>query len=163
MKSNEQGRKRENLRRKNIHPPGERRIRRERAGPAQSHSKPPSSDTEVKHSCQHSAHHHEGPVARPILCERTGPSKKHLCIQTIYHPGHSEDPGAQCREHATEAAFEEVTGELEDLLADFYGGVPIEFERVGHARGPLTLHMTVVGDGEWSLEELVSGARSTVG
>ena len=64
---------------------------------------------------------------------------------------------------ATEAAFEEVTGELEDLLADFYGGVPIEFERVGHARGPLTLHMTVVGDGEWSLEELVSGARSTVG
>ena len=64
---------------------------------------------------------------------------------------------------ATEAAFEEVTGELEDLLADFYGGVPIEFARVGHARGPLTLHMTVVGDGEWSLEELVSGARSTVG
>ncbi len=64
---------------------------------------------------------------------------------------------------ATEAAFEEITGELEDLLADFYGGVPIEFERVGHARGPLTLHMTVVGDGEWSLEELVSGARSTVG
>ena len=64
---------------------------------------------------------------------------------------------------ATEAAFEEVTGELEDLLADFYGRVPIEFERVGHARGPLTLHMTVVGDGEWSLEELVSGARSTVG
>ena len=64
---------------------------------------------------------------------------------------------------ATEAAFKEVTGELEDLLADFYGGVPIEFERVGHARGPLMLHMTVVGDGEWSLEELVSGARSTVG
>ena len=64
---------------------------------------------------------------------------------------------------ATEAAFKEVAGELEDLLADFYGGVPIEFERVGHARGPLMLHMTVVGDGEWSLEELVSGARSTVG
>jgi hypothetical protein len=61
---------------------------------------------------------------------------------------------------ATEAAFEEVTPELENVLASFYGGVPIEFERVGHARGPLTLHMRVVGDGEWSLEELVSGARS---
>ena len=64
---------------------------------------------------------------------------------------------------ATDAAFEEVTGELEGLLADFYGGVPIEFERVGHVRGPLTVHMRVVGKGEWSLEELVSGARSAAG
>ena len=64
---------------------------------------------------------------------------------------------------ATDAAFEEVTGELEGLLADFYGGVPIEFERVGHVRGPLTVHMRVVGEGEWSLEELVSRARSAAG
>ena len=64
---------------------------------------------------------------------------------------------------ATDAAFEEVTVELEGLLADFYGGVPIEFERVGHVRGPLTVHMRVVGKGEWSLEELVSGARSAAG
>ncbi len=64
---------------------------------------------------------------------------------------------------ATEAAFDEVSGELENLLAGFYGGVPIEFERVGHARGPLTLHVRVGGDGEWSLEELVSGARSAAG
>ena len=28
----------------------------------------------------------------------------------------------------TEAAFDEVTGELHNVLADFYGGVPIEFE-----------------------------------
>ena len=64
---------------------------------------------------------------------------------------------------ATEAAFEEVTPELANVLADLYGGVPIEFERVGHVRGPLTLHMRVVGEGEWSLEELVSGARSAAG
>ena len=64
---------------------------------------------------------------------------------------------------ATEAAFEEVTPELENVLAGFYGGVPVEFERVGHPRGPLTLHMRVVGDGEWTLEELVSGARSAAG
>ena len=63
----------------------------------------------------------------------------------------------------TEAAFEEVTPELENVLADLYGGVPVEFERVGHARGPLTLHMRVVGEGEWSLEELVSGARWAAG
>jgi len=64
---------------------------------------------------------------------------------------------------ATDAAFEEVIPELESVLAGFYGEVPIEFERVGHARGPLTLHMKVVGDGEWSLEELVSGARAAAG
>ena len=63
----------------------------------------------------------------------------------------------------TEAAFDEVTGELDDVLAGLYGGVPIEFERVGHARGPLTLHMRVIGEGEWSLDELVSGARSAAG
>ncbi len=63
----------------------------------------------------------------------------------------------------TEAAFDEVTGELDNVLAGLYGGVPIEFERVGHARGPLTLHMRVIGEGEWSLAELVSGARSTPG
>ncbi len=64
---------------------------------------------------------------------------------------------------ATDAAFDEVTSELESVLAEFYGEVPIEFERVGHERGPLTIHMRVVGDGEWSLDELVSGARSTPG
>ena len=64
---------------------------------------------------------------------------------------------------ATEAAFDEVTAELDKVLADLYGGVPIEFERVGHARAPLTLHMTVVGDGEWSIDELVGGARSAAG
>ncbi len=64
---------------------------------------------------------------------------------------------------AMEAAFEEVTPELVNVLSDLYAGVPIEFERVGHARGPLTLHMRVVGEGEWSLEELVSGARSAAG
>lgn len=64
---------------------------------------------------------------------------------------------------ATEAAFEEVTGELEDVLADLYGGARFEFERVGHTRGPLTIHARVVGDGEWSLEELASGARSAAG
>ena len=63
----------------------------------------------------------------------------------------------------TEAAFDEVTGELDNVLAGFYGGVPIEFERVGHVRGPLTIQMRVVGEGEWSLEELVSGARSAAG
>ena len=64
---------------------------------------------------------------------------------------------------ATEAAFQEVTPELKNVLAGLYGGVRIEFERVGHARGPLTIHMRVVGEGEWSLEELVSGARSAAG
>ncbi len=64
---------------------------------------------------------------------------------------------------ATDAAFEEVTPELEKVLADLYGDAPIEFERIGHARGPLTLHMRVVGEGEWTLEELVSGARSAAG
>ena len=63
----------------------------------------------------------------------------------------------------TEAAFEEVTAELDDVLRDLYGGVPVEFERVGHDRGPLTLHMKVVGEGEWTLEQLVSGARSPAG
>ncbi len=63
----------------------------------------------------------------------------------------------------TEAAFDEVTGELDNVLAGLYGGVPIEFERVGHARGPLTLHMRVIGEGEWSLDDLVSGARSAAG
>ncbi len=64
---------------------------------------------------------------------------------------------------STEAAFEEITPELENVLASLYGEVPIEFERVGHTRGALTLHMKVVGDGEWTLEELVSGARSAAG
>lgn len=64
---------------------------------------------------------------------------------------------------ATDAAFEEVTPELEKVLAGLYGDAPVEFERVGHARGPLTLHMRVVGEGEWTLEELVSGARSAAG
>ena len=64
---------------------------------------------------------------------------------------------------ATEAAFDEVTGELDEILAYLYGGVPIEFERVGHAQGPLTLHMGVTGEGEWSLEELIGGARSAAG
>ena len=64
---------------------------------------------------------------------------------------------------ATAAAFEAITSELEGVLAGLYGGVPIEFERVGHARGPLMLHMRVVGEGEWTLEELVSGARSAAG
>jgi hypothetical protein len=59
---------------------------------------------------------------------------------------------------STEAAFEEITPELENVLAGLYGEVPIEFERVGHTRGPLTLHMKVVGDGEWSLDELISSA-----
>ena len=58
----------------------------------------------------------------------------------------------------TEAAFEEITPELENVLAGFYGEVPIEFERVGHTRGALTLHMKVVGDGEWSLDELIRSA-----
>lgn len=62
---------------------------------------------------------------------------------------------------ATDAAFDVVTGELHEVLADVYGGVPVEFVRVGHTRGPLTLHMRVSGEGKWSLEELVSGARST--
>lgn len=64
---------------------------------------------------------------------------------------------------STEAAFEEITPELENVLAGLYGEVPMEFERVGHTRGPLTLHMRVAGDGEWSLDELVSGARSAAG
>ena len=64
---------------------------------------------------------------------------------------------------ATESAFDEVTKELENVLAEFYGGVRIELVRVGHMRGPLTLHMRVVGDGEWTLQQLVSGARSAAG
>lgn len=64
---------------------------------------------------------------------------------------------------ATDAAFEEIIPELESVLAGFYGEIPIEFERVGHARGPLTLHMKVVGDGEWTLDELLNGARSAAG
>ena len=64
---------------------------------------------------------------------------------------------------STEAAFEEITPELENVLGGLYGEVPLQFERVGHTRGPLTLHMTVAGDGEWSLDELVSGARSAAG
>jgi len=59
---------------------------------------------------------------------------------------------------STEAAFEEITPELENVLAGLYGEVPIEFERVGHTRGALTLHMKVVGDGEWSLDELIRSA-----
>ena len=64
---------------------------------------------------------------------------------------------------ATDAAFDEVTGELVEILADVYGGVPIEFARIGHAKGPLTLHMGVTGEGHWSLEELIGGARSAAG
>jgi hypothetical protein len=64
---------------------------------------------------------------------------------------------------ATEAAFAEVTLELENVLADFYDGAQFEFERVGHERGPLTIHTVVVGDGPWNLEELAGGARSTAG
>ncbi len=63
----------------------------------------------------------------------------------------------------TEAAFDEVTRELEKVLADLYGGVHFDFERVGHPRGPLTIHTRVVGDGEWKIEELASGARSAGG
>ena len=64
---------------------------------------------------------------------------------------------------ATEAAFDEVTGALDEVLADLYGGIPLAFERVGHTRGPLTLDMTVVGEGEWSIDELLGGARSAAG
>jgi hypothetical protein len=64
---------------------------------------------------------------------------------------------------STEAAFEEITPELENVLAGLYGEVPIQFERVGHERGPLTLHVRVAGDGEWSLDQLVSAARSAAG
>ena len=64
---------------------------------------------------------------------------------------------------ATEPAFDEVIGELENLLTDLYGDVQIVFERVGHARGPLTIHTKVLGDGDWTLEELASGARSSAG
>ncbi len=64
---------------------------------------------------------------------------------------------------ATESAFDEVTKELESVLTEFYGEVPIQFERVGHARGPLTIHMRVDGDEERSLDELLSGARSAAG
>ena len=34
----------------------------------------------------------------------------------------------------------------------------MEFERVGHTRRALTLHEKVVGDGEWSLDELIRSA-----
>ncbi len=64
---------------------------------------------------------------------------------------------------ATESALDEVTEELASVLTDFYGGVPIEFERVGHSRGPLTIHMRVGGDEEWSLGELLGEARSVAG
>ncbi len=64
---------------------------------------------------------------------------------------------------ATESAFDEVTTELVRVLADFYGGAPIELQRVGHARGPLTIHMRVGGDEERSLAELVSRARPAAG
>jgi hypothetical protein len=63
----------------------------------------------------------------------------------------------------TEAAFDEVTGELERLLTDLYGEVRVEFERIGYPQGPLTIHVRVVGDGDWSIGELVSGARSAAG
>ena len=63
----------------------------------------------------------------------------------------------------TEAAFAEVTNELRGLLAGLYGVDSVELERVGHERGPLTIKATVDGDGEWSLEQLVSGARSAAG
>ena len=63
----------------------------------------------------------------------------------------------------TEPAFDEVTGELRRLMADLYGDAKVEFERVGHPQGPLTIHTSVVGDGEWSIEELAGGARSTAG
>ena len=64
---------------------------------------------------------------------------------------------------ATDAAFEQITPELGKVLTGLYGDAPIEFERIGHARGPLTLHMKVVGDGEWTLEELLVGARTAAG
>jgi hypothetical protein len=64
---------------------------------------------------------------------------------------------------ATDDALDEITGELREVLADVYGGVRIELERVGHARGPLTIQARVGGDGEWSLEELAGGARSAAG
>jgi hypothetical protein len=64
---------------------------------------------------------------------------------------------------ATEAAFDEVTGELESLLTGLYGDVRVEFERVGYPQGPLTIHVRVVGDGGWSIGELVSGARTVAG
>ena len=63
----------------------------------------------------------------------------------------------------TDAAFEEVIAELDEILSDVYGGVKFEFEKIGHAHGPLTLRMRVTGEGERSLEELVSGARSAAG
>ncbi|HAW89950.1 MAG TPA: hypothetical protein DCX61_04755 [Gemmatimonadetes bacterium] len=59
---------------------------------------------------------------------------------------------------STEAAFEEITPELGNVLAGLYGEVPMEFERVGHTRGALTLHVKVVGDGEWNLDELIRSA-----
>ena len=64
---------------------------------------------------------------------------------------------------ATESAFDEVTGELENLLADLYGDAQIESKRIGHASAPLTIHTKVLGDGDWTLEELVGGARSSAG
>ena len=57
----------------------------------------------------------------------------------------------------------EVTNELEGVVADFYGGSSIEFERVGHARGPLTIHMRVGDVEERSLDDLLAGARSAAG
>ena len=63
----------------------------------------------------------------------------------------------------TEPAFNEITGELEKILEDLYGDTQFEFERVGHERGPLTIHAKVLGDGDWTVEGLVSGARSAAG
>jgi hypothetical protein len=64
---------------------------------------------------------------------------------------------------ATDAAFDQLAVELESLLGEFYGEAAFEFERVGHERGPLTIHVRVVGDGDWGLEELIAGARTVAG
>ena len=64
---------------------------------------------------------------------------------------------------ATDAAFDQLAVELESLLGEFYGEAAFEFERVGHERGPLTIHVRVVGDGDWALEELIAGARTVAG
>ncbi len=64
---------------------------------------------------------------------------------------------------ATDAAFDEITNELENLFSDIYGDTQFEFERVGHERGPLTIHAKGLGDGDWTVEGLVSGARPSAG
>ena len=51
---------------------------------------------------------------------------------------------------ATESAFYEIRGELENLLTDLYGGAQLECEREGHERGPLTIRVRVLGDGDWT-------------